>query len=164
MKIMATLAALIALQACEAIPSTATTAPDEPNDAHASRIARPVSVNPSPKPAEGNPAQQQTRIEELSGLWQVTGVRVAPGPVQAVTRDDPSLMGAILSISTEGLTWTERKGNSFSDTCSAPQIGPDGSIGCAEGHFGPSATHLTGSGLRLDLKWYDGAILVLSRK
>ena len=102
-------------------------------------------------------------VAELAGRWRVTGVAVAEGPVSAVSVDDPALMGAVLSITPERLAWEPHDGGFFTDRCPEPQIGPDGSVGCGEGQFGPPDMRIVRTGDRLRIDWYDGAILTLSR-
>ncbi|HEX8446830.1 MAG TPA: hypothetical protein VF649_09465 [Sphingomonas sp.] len=102
-------------------------------------------------------------VEELAGRWRVTGVEVAPGPVSAVDANDPALMGAVLSVAPDRLAWEPHEGGFFTDTCPGPQVGPDGSVGCGEGQFGPPDMHVVQDGHRLRINWYNGAILLLSR-
>jgi len=176
MKTMTGLAAILLLYACgsgransnDAVAATAnetptTAAPGEATPAVDPAATPPVSSTPTDASAADTAGEGKTRVEELAGNWRVVGVRVAPGPVQAVSDDDPVLMGAVLSISPERLAWKPHKGGFFTDSCPGPQIGPDDSIGCAEGQFGPPDAHLTGDGVRLKLDWYDGAILTLAR-
>ncbi|WP_076070876.1 hypothetical protein [Sphingomonas montana] len=113
--------------------------------------------------AEADTADAPTAVEELAGRWRVTGVEVADGPVSAVDANDPTLMGAVLSVTPDRLAWEPHKGGFFSDTCPDPQIGPDASVGCGEGQFGPPDMRLVQNGDRLRINWYDGAILLLSR-
>jgi hypothetical protein len=127
-------------------------------------VAPAISSTPTEASAGDATGEEKTRVEELAGNWRVVCVRVAPGPVQVVRDDDPALMGAVLSISPERLAWKPHKGGFFTATCPGPQIGPDDSIGCAEGQFGPPDTRLTGKGVRHTLDWYNGAILTLMRK
>jgi hypothetical protein len=104
-----------------------------------------------------------TRIREIAGSWRVTGVEIAPGPVQAIVRDDPSLMGATLTISPEGMAW-DTHGDAFDDVCPEPQIGPDGAIACVEGTFGPPRARMTADRGHMKLDWYDGAVVTLTRR
>ncbi len=147
MKTITALAAMMLLYACGSEPSN---------------VSEAVAVAANDTPTA--PAEEKTRVEELAGNWRVVGVRVAPGPVQAVSDDDPALMGAVLSISPERLAWKPHEGGFFTDTCPGPQIGADNSIGCAEGRFGPPEAHLVSEGVQIKLDWYDGAILTLSRQ
>jgi hypothetical protein len=176
MKTMTALAAMLLLHACGSGPASGndaaaatanatltTAAPAEETPAVDPAAPPAISATPTDAPAADTAGEEKTRVEELAGNWRVVGVRVAPGPVQAVSDDDSDLMGAVLSISPERLTWKPHKGGFFTDTCPGPQIGPDDSIGCGEGQFGPPEAHLTGKGERLQLDWYNGAILTLAR-
>jgi hypothetical protein len=176
MKTMTALAAMLLLHGCGSGPTngndaTTTTANETPATAAPEEAtpavdpADPPGVSSTPMDASAGdiPGEEQARVEELAGNWRVVGVRVAPGPVQALSDDDPALMGAVLAISPERLAWQPHKGGFFTDTCPEPQIGPDGNIGCAEGQFGPPEAHLTSKGVRIQLDWYDGAILTLAR-
>jgi hypothetical protein len=172
MKTMTALAAMLFLHACGSAPADGNDAVAASQPRAAAETAAPVetgatpanSSTPIPAAEDDATGQEKTRVEELAGNWRIVRVRAAPGPVQAVSDDDPNLMGAVLSISPDRLTWKAHKGGFFTDTCPGPQIGPDDSIGCAEGQFGPPEAHLTGEGSQLRLDWYDGAILTLSRQ
>lgn len=117
-------------------------------------VAPAISSTPTEASAGDATGEEKTRVEELAGNWRVVGVRVAPGPVQAVRDDDPALMGAVLSISPERLAWKPHKGGFFTATCPGPQIGPDDSIGCAEGQFGPPDEQRCATHARL-VQWRD---------
>ena len=131
---------------------------NEAGDTLTTVIEEPDAIKP------GASDDQQTRVEDLTGDWKITAVNVAPGPVQAVSKDDPALLGAVLSISPERMVWKPHKGSTFTDACEAPQIGPDDVVGCAQGRFGPRDTKLTEGRGTIVIDWYDGAILTLTRQ
>ncbi len=72
------------------------------------------------------------------------------------------MMGSILSISPERMEWLESPGSTLSGNCPQPQIGPDGTIGCAEGEFGPPGATIVRRPGGIVMEWYDGAVLTLS--
>jgi len=99
----------------------------------------------------------------LLGTWRITGVTVAPSPVQAVTRDDPSLMGALLDVTRDRLSWrAPHRSTSLDMSCEQPRL-VRGAILCRSGSFGPPGTRATRRGDTLTLPWYDGATLRLTR-
>ncbi|MBP7242494.1 MAG: ABC transporter permease [Amaricoccus sp.] len=103
------------------------------------------------------------------GTWTVTKVETDPSmPVTAVAPDDPSYLGAVLSVTSARIAWNAGKSNGRGtyDDCVAPRFtgGRDGiAVTCAGTAWGPGAvlTPVTGDKLRLD--WYDGAVLILTR-
>jgi hypothetical protein len=105
-----------------------------------------------------------TTISRLTGAWRVTAVDLQPGgEVQALIKNDPADMGAILDISTERLKWRSGKGSAFSDVCEEPFLEPDATLACTKGNFGYAGATLKVVGPRLRLEWYDNAILTLSK-
>jgi hypothetical protein len=109
-------------------------------------------------------AQDSNQLNRLTGAWRVTAVDLQPGgEVQALIKNDPSDMGAILDISTERLKWRPGKGSTFSDVCEGPFLEPDATLACTKGNFGYAGATLKAVGPRLRLEWYDNAILTLSK-
>jgi hypothetical protein len=105
-----------------------------------------------------------TSLSRLTGAWRVTAVDLQPGKdIQALTKNDPADMGAILDISTERLKWRAGKGSAFSDVCEGPFLEPDATLACTKGNFGYAGATLKVVGPRLRLEWYDNAILTLSK-
>jgi len=125
------------------------------------RITAPLALAiGSMTPATARPADG---LGPLLGSWRVTGVAVAASPVQAVTPDDPSLMGAILDVARERLSWrAPYRSRSLSYSCATPRL-VRGAILCDSGSFGPPGSRVTRRGDTLTMRWYDGAILRLTR-
>ncbi|QEI05164.1 hypothetical protein FXN63_04420 [Pigmentiphaga aceris] len=126
-------------------------------------------------------------IEQIVGNWQVVGVLVAGGPVQALVTNDPTYMGRRLSITPTRISWAA-KGSARGESCETPSVQALGSsldnalgdtppaemspalraapaytVACQEKDWGPT----TGAVLaypeagRLALTWYDNAVLLL---
>jgi hypothetical protein len=95
------------------------------------------------------------------GEWRVVGVELAGGSVQALKKNDPADMGAILEITSNQLRWRPGKGDAFLDVCEGPRLKPDETVGCEKGAFGFHGAKLTVVGQQLRLQWYDNAILIL---
>lgn len=125
------------------------------------RIAAPLAlVISSITPTTARPADG---LGPLLGSWQVTGVTVAPSPVQAVTPDDPSLMGALLDVTRDRLSWrAPHRSTSLETSCDMPRL-VRRAILCRSGSFGPPGSRVTRRGDTLTLPWYDGATLRLTR-
>jgi hypothetical protein len=104
------------------------------------------------------------------GTWTVTGVRNDPSmTITALVDDDPSYMGAKLSVASSGITWMTgaTNGEGTYDDCAAPRFAPSGgaiAVVCAGAPWGPPDAVLKPLGHdRLELTWYDGGILALTR-
>ncbi|MET3924272.1 hypothetical protein [Devosia sp. 2618] len=111
--------------------------------------------------------------ETLIGNWEVTGVTVDDTPVAALVTDDPSFMGAVLSIAADKIEWTkgtdERPIDPTIDNCdqAANFALTDGNyiVTCGDGGWGPG----DGATIRpidendISLIWYDGGTLTLTR-
>ncbi|WP_407316034.1 hypothetical protein [Pseudomonas sp. nanlin1] len=121
------------------------------------------------------------------GRWQVAGVAVSNSGIQALTDNDPSLMGQRLSVSEALLAWEQPVVTG--DTCSKPRfiqtaalpsleqqerlakLGMQPAIAyavaCQSGDWGPegqgSPTFFLTSRGELGLSWYDGGMLKLTR-
>lgn len=106
----------------------------------------------------------QPSMSDLLGAWRVVSVEVADGPVQALRKNDPSDMGAVLDIMPDRLSWRPRKSHSSSDVCEGPRLSLSGTVTCAKGVFGYAGATMKKIGKRLLLEWYDGAILTLERE
>lgn len=102
-------------------------------------------------------------IRSLTGAWRVVAVRVAPSPVQALSENDPSYMGAVLDVTPAELSWRQPyKVSSLSYRCDRPRL-ERGTLSCRTGDFGPPGSHLKRTGRRLSLDWFDGGTLILER-
>jgi hypothetical protein len=113
--------------------------------------------------------------QTLVGTWEVTGVEVADSPVQALVKNDPTYMGAVLEISAEKLIWTKgtdtRPIDPTIDNCdAAPSFTEtDGNLytSCGDAPWGPGdqggAFHQVSEN-EITLDWYDGGILTLTRQ
>lgn len=112
-------------------------------------------------PAAG---QKRNALTPLLSAWKVVGVDVADAPVQAVVRDDPTLLGAVLEVTPTRLSWrSPHRNTSLDANCDAPRL-IAGAIRCRNGSFAPPGARLTQRGNSLTLPWYDGATLRLSRE
>lgn len=131
-------------------------------------------------------AQPAGGAAAFAGHWRVAGVAVADDGVQALTDNDPSLVGKRLTFSPDRLAWDQPPATR--DTClrptfrrlatSAPRaLGPQlrklglprptpFAIRCQSGSWGPGATPVVfrGAGGTLALPWYDGGVLKLVRE
>ncbi len=130
------------------------------------------------QPADGSAA--------FAGHWRVAGVAVSDSGVQALTDNDPSLVGKGLTFNAKGLAWDQP--SATRDSCLRPtfrrlatpapaalrpQLRKLGlprptpfAIRCQSGSWGPRATPVIfrGAGGTLALPWYDGGVLKLVRK
>lgn len=103
------------------------------------------------------------------GTWTVSQVRNDPSmTVTALVDDDPAYFGATLTFSAGGVTWgtAQTNGEGTYDPCGAPRFTAAGgaiAVACGGRPWGPGATLKPLSRDRLELTWYDGAILTLSR-
>jgi hypothetical protein len=104
------------------------------------------------------------------GSWTVTGVRNDPSmTITALVDDDPAYMGARLTVAANAITWaagTSNGGGTFDD-CAAPRFAASGgaiAVTCAGVPWGPPDAVLKPLAQnRLELTWYDGGILTLTR-
>lgn len=102
-------------------------------------------------------------IRSLTGAWRVVAVRVAPSPVQALSENDPSYMGAVLDVAPAQLSWRQPyKVSSLSYRCDRPGL-ERATLSCSNGDFGPPGSHLKRTGRRIFLDWFDGGTLILER-
>jgi len=146
----------IAVSACSAQTGTA----NADRETNAAMVA---TVADTPAPIVTSPASEETTwIQDAAGRWVVIGVESKESPVQATDVNDAKLMGGVLTISQDRMAWSERPGSTLSGLCEGPQIGPDGTIGCAVGEFGPPGATIVRRADRITMEWYDGAILVLA--
>lgn len=126
-------------------------------------------------------------IEQIAGTWEVVGVQVAGGPIQALVANDPSYMGRRLSISPTRLAWAP-KGSARGESCDTPTVlvvdgGLDKALGdappaemsaelrkapayvvaCREKDWGPASGAMLAYPQpgQLVLTWYDNAVLLL---
>ena len=67
------------------------------------------------------PAASPFAIEQIVGEWQVVGVLVAGGPIQALVTNDPTYLGRRLSISPTRIAWAA-KGSARGESCDTPSI------------------------------------------
>ncbi|PZN94088.1 MAG: hypothetical protein DCF31_10600 [Alphaproteobacteria bacterium] len=91
--------------------------PDDPApDRTATSAAEPVAAapvvdKPAPIPATprllapADPAGSVVDFGSLQGRWQVVGVALADGPVQAYVDDDPAYMGQVMAVKDKTLAW-----------------------------------------------------------
>ena len=112
-------------------------------------------------------AQAQTSTPTANalpvGTWEVVAVDLAPGRIQALGKDDPAYMGAILDISFEKIAWRPHRDGELSDVCTGPRY-DSVRFNCSSGTFGPPGATATLAGSRLRLVWYDNARLVLQKR
>jgi len=101
-------------------------------------------------------------ISSLIGAWEVVGVKLRPGRVQALRENDPEYMGAILDISLERMQWRPHAGGTLDEVCNSPLI-VDEFIKCS-GKFGPPGVVLAVKDGGLLFRWYDNGDLFLQRK
>jgi hypothetical protein len=126
-------------------------------------------------------------IEQIVGTWQVVGVQVAGGPIQALVNDDPTYMGRRLTISASRIAWAA-KGSARGESCDTPSVQALGSsldnalgdtppqdmaaalratpaytVACQEKDWGPSSGAVLAYPAEgeLVLSWYDNAVLRL---
>lgn len=131
-------------------------------------------------------AQPTNATMAFAGHWQVTGVAVSDDGVQALSDNDPSLMGKKLAFSRLRLAWDQQ--TVTHDSCLNPRITrlatsapavlrsqlrklglprpTSFSIRCLSGSWGPggSAMIFRGAGGVLAMPWYDGGLLKLTRR
>lgn len=138
------------------VAPTAVTATPAPSSA-------PVADPPAAEAATPVAAQGDDGLAALAGRWKVTAVHVQPGEVQALVENDPADMGAVLEISRERLSWQPHDGGTFTDVCTGPRLTLDGQVSCTSGDFGPPGARLVAQGDTVQLDWYDGAMLNLTR-
>lgn len=104
------------------------------------------------------------------GTWTVSSVETDPSmPVTAVANDDPAYLGATLTVTPARIAWNTAatNGEGSYDECVGPRFQrTDGGLAimCGTTAWGPEATLTPVSGDRLKLAWYDGGILILTRK
>jgi hypothetical protein len=104
------------------------------------------------------------------GTWTVSQVRNDPSmQVTALVDDDPAYMGAKLTIAPDGIRWAKgaSNGEGTYDDCRRPGFVLTAAgleVVCDGGDWGPPEAVLRPlSRDRLELEWYDGGILTLSR-
>lgn len=104
-----------------------------------------------------------------TGRWTVSAVRNQPDmAITALVDDDPAYLGAELSIAPGAIAWdaAATNGQGTYDDCARPRFAPSGgvlSVACADGPWGPEATLRPLGRDRLELAWYDGGLLTLTR-
>lgn len=130
-------------------------------------------------------ARPTDQMKAFAGHWRVTGVAVSDDGVQALSANDPSLIGKGLTVSNARLAWD--RPTATHDSCLNPRFTRLGtsapaalrsqlrelglprptsfSIRCQSGSWGPgdSAMIFRGSGGVLAMPWYDGGLLKLAR-
>ena len=76
-----------------------------------------------PDPTPGKSVASLIDLATAAGLWRVVGVAPVPGPAQAVSRDDPALMGRTAAIDPKRLAWV-RDGRPVpgEDLCTRPAL------------------------------------------
>ncbi len=107
------------------------------------------------------------------GIWTVTAVRSDPDlMVSALLDDDPAYMGATLTVSSGAITWAKGRSSgagTFGD-CARPAFvqssATPGSLDvtCGGAPWGPDASLRPLAHDRLELAWYDGGLLTLTRR
>lgn len=131
-------------------------------------------------------AQSGADVTAFAGHWQVAGVAVDDEGVQALSDNDPSLMGKRLTFSRTRLAWDQPQATH--DACSNPQFvrvdkpapaelrvqlrklgmprPTTFAIKCRSGSWGPGDNPVVfrGAGGVLALPWYDGGMLKLVRR
>jgi hypothetical protein len=116
------------------------------------------------RPATVDSANDDTvTFIRLAGSWKVVRVDLNPSPVQALVKDDPQYMNAIVDITPARLSWRPGKNRSLSDICEEPKLASNSEINCGQGRFGFTGAKLRIVGEELRLEWYDNAILTLQR-
>lgn len=101
------------MSGCDPAPVPKAEAPAVVPDV-AARAAGPRLAAPT------DPAAAILEIPALQGRWQVTGVAIADGPVQAYVTDDPAYMGQSLTIADTRLAWVppaKATGANLDDVC-----------------------------------------------
>ncbi len=104
-----------------------------------------------------------------TGRWTVTAVTNRPDmTVTALVDDDPAYLGAHLTIAPGSIAWdaAATDGRGTYDDCARPRFAPAGgalAVACADGGWGPEATLRPLGRDRLELAWYDGGLLTLTR-
>lgn len=104
------------------------------------------------------------------GTWTVTKVRSDPSmTITALVDDDPAYIGATLTVAATRISWATgtSNGEGTFDDCAAPRFAASGgaiAVTCAGVPWGPPDAVLTPLGPdRLELSWYVGGILTLTR-
>ncbi|MCL4065847.1 hypothetical protein M3484_04620 [Pseudomonas sp. GX19020] len=117
------------------------------------------------------------------GDWQVTAVRLQDPSQQitAIIEDDPSYMGAVLSVTEGAMTWHPNGSepeNTALENCIAPRVLPAAetadpihsatgalAVLCGDGGqpWGPGAVYLSPAPGVMELWWFDQALLTLTR-
>lgn len=141
-------------------------------------LAAPAWSQATPSPVD---------LGQLAGTWQVVGVQVSGGPVQALVTDDPTYMGRRLTISPVRIAWAS-KGGARGESCDTPAVqelggnlgdalgdappkdmsaamraAPAYAVACREKDWGPTGGAILARPQegQLVLTWYDNAVLVL---
>ena len=103
------------------------------------------------------------------GTWTVSAVETDPAmPVTGVGENDPSYMGAKLTITRDGISWNTAAtdGQGTYDACPSPRFAAFAHgvvVTCGGQPWGPDATLAPVSSAEIRLPWFDGGILVLTR-
>jgi hypothetical protein len=104
------------------------------------------------------------------GTWTVSKVRNDPSmDVTALVDDDPAYMGAKLTIAPDAIRWAKGRSNGEGtyDDCRRPAFVRTAAgleVLCDGGDWGPPEAVLRPlSADRMELEWYDGGVLTLSR-
>lgn len=118
-------------------------------------------------------AETDFSYAQLLGNWTVTAVGVEDGGVQALVVDDPAYMGAQVSFRDDAITWTKgtdtRPVDPTIDDCSGvPTLAPveeSYQVTCGDIAWGPGDGALLTpvDADNIQLHWYDGGILTLTR-
>ncbi len=107
------------------------------------------------------------------GSWKVTAAGPSPdASVSALVKNDPSYMGAMMSVTTGTVSWDTSKTNQKGtyDTCTHPSFGPTRgahgfyAITCDGKPWGFGASFRMVDQNTMLLKWYDGGVLTLTRQ
>jgi hypothetical protein len=110
---------VLALAACR---QDAATSPAAETSSPAERRTPSPAPNalPAPTPIENS---EEVQVESLLGVWRV--VAVLPGAAAAFKTDDPRIVGALMDVYSDKLSWSYQASGEFSptDLCLGPVSG-----------------------------------------
>lgn len=125
-------------------------------------------------------------MNAFAGTWRVAGVAVPDAGVQALSDNDPSLMGKRLTFTPARLAWNQPPATG--DVCTGPKFERTGTppppalrpqlrklgmrapvgyaLHCRSGSWGPETVPLlyVGEAGAVAMPWYDGGMLKLVRR
>lgn len=108
-----TVALAVVIISCDRAPPT-----EKPADP-----AKPVAAKPAPAPAPPVESPDEIQLAALTGVWRV--VSVEPGPAAKFAKDDARIVGALMDVFPEQLSWSYKPSPAFSgsDVCVGPVSG-----------------------------------------